>query len=185
MTHTTTVLQDGTQGDHGYVIAEVDITSLESIGSEPFDAESELGLSTVYGADILNQENPIYRVAYKPSQDVIGVVENGGPNATVTEDVGSISGGDTATFTISLEPVSEGTPIAVSPPADINENLTVTANVTSPNVITVTVSNPTSGSIDPDSGDYTVAVVPVRPRVSLTNEDVGTVTLKFEGDWAP
>jgi len=57
MTESTTVLQEGNNGDHRYVIAEVDITSLDSAGTEPYDPSSKFNLSGVEGAEVLDQED--------------------------------------------------------------------------------------------------------------------------------
>jgi len=85
-------------------------------------------------------------------------VDDGSLSATSTQDVSSISAGTTATFTVSVSGAATGDPVSVAPPSGINTSLTVTGFVSSSGTVTVVVSNPTSGAIDPSSGDYTVRV---------------------------
>lgn len=143
-----------------------------------FSADDDAGRATMYlGFPVFNVE---VDSGYTPSLgDYVRFTDGGdleqhhGPTATAqtvleatqTQDVGSISSQDTATFDITVTGVTTGTPISVSPPSGINVDLTVTAYVSAADTVTVVVSNPTSGSIDPSSGDYTVRAHPA----GLTN----------------
>lgn len=69
MPHTTTVVDRGVAGDHRYVVADVDVTSLGSAGSEAFDPDAEFGLDA-WGADVLQQENPGYEVGLDTNNDI-------------------------------------------------------------------------------------------------------------------
>lgn len=109
MTFTETVQQRGNDGDHRYVIVEVDITSLDSAGTEPYDAESRHGLRNVHGAEVLDQED----------------------------------------YTLTFH---------------------FNADAATPAIIVKEVN---------DTGDGTGGV-----EDTANNADVGTVTLKFEGDWS-
>lgn len=109
MTFTETVQERGNNGDHRYVVVEVDITSLDSAGTEPYDAESRHNFNEVHGASVLDQEDYTKSFYY---------------NA------------DAATAAIIVKEVN-------------------------------------------DTGDGTGGVADV-----ANNTDVGTVTLKFEGDWS-
>lgn len=107
MTFSETVQVEGNNGDHRYVIAEVDITSLDSAGTEPYDASSRFSLRDVHGAEVLDQEDYALTFHY---------------------------------------------------------------DVANTNIIVKEVN---------DTGDGTGGVQDV-----ANNTDVGTVTLKFEGDWS-
>lgn len=78
--------------------------------------------------------------------------------ATATEDVGSITSQTTSTFTVAVTGAETGDPVSVSPPSGINTSLVVSALVSSSDTVTVQVTNPTTGAIDPASGDYSVKV---------------------------
>jgi hypothetical protein len=109
MTKSVTVEQRGIAGDHRYVVAEVDITSLDSAGTEPLDPSSEFQLEDVHGAAVLDQE-------------------------------------------------------------DYTKLFHFNADAATPAIIVKEVN---------DTGDGTGGVQDV-----ANNTDVGTVTLKFEGDWS-
>ena len=70
MTHTTTVVRSGNQGDHNYVVADVDITSLGAAGLEAFDPASEFALETAWGATVLQQANGGYHVTVDQNNDL-------------------------------------------------------------------------------------------------------------------
>lgn len=57
MTFSETIQQRGNGGDHRYVVVEINITSLDSAGTEPFDPSSRYGLGGVHGAEVLDQED--------------------------------------------------------------------------------------------------------------------------------
>lgn len=109
MTKTVTTQEQGNNGDHRYVVAEVDITSLDSAGTEPLDPASQWNLSEVHGADVLDQE-------------------------------------------------------------DYTKTFHFNADAATPAIIVKEVN---------DTGDGTGGVAD-----TANNTDVGTVTLKFEGDWS-
>lgn len=69
MTHTTTVVEDGNAGDHDYVIADIDVTSLGAVGTEAFDP-STLGLKNARGGTVLQQENGGYHVTVAQNNDL-------------------------------------------------------------------------------------------------------------------
>jgi len=93
MTKSVTVQEEGNNGDHRYVVAEVDITSLDSAGSEPLDPASQFGLRDVHGAAVLDQEDYTKIVHFNASSPKIVVKE--------VNDTGDGSGGvvDTANNT--------------------------------------------------------------------------------------
>lgn len=64
MTFSETVHERGNNGDHKYVITEVDITSLDSAGTEPYDAETRHNFNEVYGATVLDKEDNTYVFNY-------------------------------------------------------------------------------------------------------------------------
>lgn len=76
MTHTTSVVHDGVEGDHRVVVADVDITSLDAAGSESFDPDAEFNLAPCHGASVLQQENPGYRVAATQANDLAAKYAN-------------------------------------------------------------------------------------------------------------
>lgn len=63
MTETTTVVEAGNEGDHRYVIAEVDITSLDTAGTEPFDPSAKFNLEGAYGS-VVDQEDYTHHIFY-------------------------------------------------------------------------------------------------------------------------
>jgi len=75
MSNSTTKLEEGNAGDHVYVIAEIDITSLDSAGTEPFDPRARFGLRSVYGADVLDQEDHTKTFHFDADNDDIIVKE--------------------------------------------------------------------------------------------------------------
>lgn len=69
MTNTTTVVEEGNDGDHDYVVADIDITSLGAVGTEAFDP-STLGLNAAVGGTVLQQENGGYHVTVATNNDL-------------------------------------------------------------------------------------------------------------------
>lgn len=94
MTFSETVHERGNNGDHRYVVTEVNITSLDSAGTEPYDAESRHGLNGVHGASVLDKEDATYVFNYDAdaSTPAIGV-KNLGDAADVANntDVGTVT----------------------------------------------------------------------------------------------
>jgi len=74
------------------------------------------------------------------------------------KDVSTVSSQTTNTFTLSVLGAATGDEVAVAPPSGINTSLVVSAFVSSSDTVTVQVTNPTSGDIDPASGTYNVRV---------------------------
>lgn len=70
MTNTTTVVEDGNDGDHNYVVADIDITSLGAVGTEAFDPDGDLGLRGASGGTVLQQENGGYLVTVDTNNDL-------------------------------------------------------------------------------------------------------------------
>jgi hypothetical protein len=66
MTYTVTNTEPENAGSQDAVIATVDITSLDTAGFEPFDADAQLGISGAdrFGIAVRGLENPQYRVVY-------------------------------------------------------------------------------------------------------------------------
>lgn len=91
MTKTTTVLETGNAGDHDYAIVQVDITSLQAVGEEPFDP-STVGFDVTYGASVLNKEDSTLIFNYDPRSGFIEVLNIAdGSNVTDTADVGTVT----------------------------------------------------------------------------------------------
>lgn len=117
---------------------------------------------SVTEGDLLETSSTSGRLAQN-SQGTEYTVDDGSLSATATQDVGSISAQTTNSFTVSVSGATAGDPVSVSPPSGFssspeNNDLVTTAYVSSSDTVTVLVTNPTSGAIDPDSGDYTVEV---------------------------
>lgn len=70
MTNTTTVVESGNGGDHDYVVADIDITSLGALGTEAFDPETAFGLTGCIGGDVKRQENGGYHVTIDTNNDI-------------------------------------------------------------------------------------------------------------------
>lgn len=69
MTNTTTVVEEGNDGDHDYVVADIDISSLGAAGTESFDP-STLGLNAAAGGVVLQQANGGYHVTVSTTNDL-------------------------------------------------------------------------------------------------------------------
>lgn len=70
MTNTTTVVESGNDGDHDYVVADIDITSLGALGTEAFAPETALGLRNCAGGNVLQQENGGYLFTVAQNNDI-------------------------------------------------------------------------------------------------------------------
>ena len=90
MTHTTTVVRSGNQGDHNYVLADVDITSLANANNEPFDPAAELGLDVVFGGAVLQLENPGTYIVQVAQNNDLYVESYGGTDPAAATDVGVV-----------------------------------------------------------------------------------------------
>jgi hypothetical protein len=91
MTETTTVIEEGNEGDHRYVIAQADVTSLDSSGTEPYDPSTKFNLEGAY-ANVLDQEDYTHYVFYDEAnaQLIVKDVADGTDIADNT-DVGTIT----------------------------------------------------------------------------------------------
>lgn len=69
MTNTTTVVDRGVEGDHRYVVADIDITSLGAAGSETFDPAAEFNIDAS-GGSVIQQENGGYHVTVDTSNNI-------------------------------------------------------------------------------------------------------------------
>jgi len=70
MTNTTTVVDELSEGSYTSVVADVDITSLGSAGTESFDPATEFGLSDCHGGTVLQQENGGYAITVAQNNDI-------------------------------------------------------------------------------------------------------------------
>jgi len=70
MSNTTTVVEEGNAGDHDYVVADIDITSLGAAGTESFDPTSTFNLRTARGGHVIQQENGGYHATVAQNNDI-------------------------------------------------------------------------------------------------------------------
>ena len=92
MTHSTTVVRRGNGGDHRYVVATLDITSLDNANNESFDPGAEFGFDEVFGVSILGVENPgSYVVQFDHlAGNALYVEGYGGTDPAAATDVGEV-----------------------------------------------------------------------------------------------
>lgn len=91
MTESTTVVERGNAGDHRYVIAEVDITSLDSAGTEPYDPSAKFNLEGAYGA-VVDQEDYTHHVFYDhDNTQIIAKDVADGTDLADNTDVGTVT----------------------------------------------------------------------------------------------
>lgn len=119
MTETTTVIQQGNEGDHGYVIAEFDISSLDSAGAEPVDPRSKFNLDGAE-AHVVDQEEPRRHFQYDPDNTEVRVKDRGPVQRQRSEDPASQEyGGSSETVLVTYD---EGDAAGITPinfnPAD-------------------------------------------------------------------
>jgi hypothetical protein len=76
MTKSVTRQHEGNGGDHEYVIAEVDISSLDSAGTEPFDPDSLFGIRNA-DVSVLDQEERRRRFQYDQDNTQLRVTDRG------------------------------------------------------------------------------------------------------------
>lgn len=94
MTFTETVQERGNNGDHRYVVTEVDITSLDSAGTEPYDAESRHNFNEVHGAEVLDQEDYTHYIHYNADASTPAIVAKDvadGTDLADNTDVGTVT----------------------------------------------------------------------------------------------
>lgn len=114
--------------------------------------------------------------AVKESESARNVLE-----ATATSQaVSSVDSQTTNTFTVSVTGAETGDPVSVSPPSGINTSLVVSAFVSSSDTVTVQVTNPTSGSINPSDGDYTVKVFDQSTSFTTSEGNDGTTNVYWD-----
>lgn len=70
MTNTTTIVEEGNDGDHDYVVADIDITSLGAAGTESFDPTTQFSFRSARGGTVLQQENGGYHVTVAQNNDL-------------------------------------------------------------------------------------------------------------------
>ena len=85
-----TVVEEGVQGDHRYVVADHDITSLTNANNEPLTPESDFTLDAVFGGEILQVEQPGSYVYQLDANDDLYVEGYGGTDPTAGTDVGTV-----------------------------------------------------------------------------------------------
>lgn len=90
MTHTTTIVRDGNSGDHRYVVADLDITSLDNAASEDFAPTDELGFGDVLNISVGQLENPNTYVVQAAADNDLSVETYGGTDPTSGTDVGTV-----------------------------------------------------------------------------------------------
>lgn len=90
MTNTTTVVEEGNAGDHDYVIADIDITSLGAAGTESFDPATAFALTNPRGGTVLQQENGGYHITVAQNNDItVKYADNDASSDSVLIDVPS------------------------------------------------------------------------------------------------
>lgn len=81
-----------------------------------------------------------------------------GLTGSTTVDVTSVSAGTTGTTTATVTGAAVGDPVYVGASA-ITAGIIFTAQVTATNTVTIYLTNPTSGALDPPSATYSVRVI--------------------------
>lgn len=79
-----------------------------------------------------------------------------------TYDVGSISAGSTASFTVTVTgcKVDQGQTVQLGLPSTFSTSLVPWGFVSANDTVTIVLYNPTGGAIDPASATYTARVMP-------------------------
>jgi hypothetical protein len=87
MTHSTVAVERENAGSLDAAYHVVDITALDSAGTEQYDPGSELGLESPgrFGVDVRAMENDSYRVVYDHINDELSVT-NAADNTDVAND---------------------------------------------------------------------------------------------------
>lgn len=218
MTESTTVINEGNEGDHRYVIAEVDITSLDSAGTEPFDPSSKFNLEGAE-ASVLGQENGRHRFAYDPDNTQIDVFDIGPRLAqkSVDPDSQEYTGGETQIGEFDPAPDGALDPLNFNPadPTDADLSIILRAEYhdgTTTDLVDVgdgteqtrenlldgiatgddgksirkllVIVNNGGTAVTEDIGASTLEYMAYNADAA-NNADVGTVTLRFAGDFAP
>jgi len=93
MTHSTVATERENQGSTDVVYHVIDITSLDSAGTEQYDPGDELGLESPgrFGIDVRAQENSGYLIRYDHINDALTVVNvSDGTDVADATDVGEV-----------------------------------------------------------------------------------------------
>lgn len=217
--NSVTVNEAGNEGDHRYVLAEVDITSLDAAGAEPYDPSTRHNLEGAE-ATVVDAEEPRRHFAYNPDGTEI-LVRDRGPvqNQKSVDPASQTYTGSTDTTIATYDAGAAGaiTPINFNPadPTDAGLSIVLRAEYhdgtttdlvdigdgteqTRENLIDgvatgddgkairkllVVVSN-NAGDVTEDIG-ATTTEFEATMQDAANNADVGTVTLRFVGDFAP
>lgn len=75
MTHTTVNTEEESAGSLTRVVHTIDITGLDTAGTEQYDADAEVGISgqTRYGVSVRGMADDAYRVVYDNVADELSV----------------------------------------------------------------------------------------------------------------
>lgn len=218
MTKTVTIVEQGNDGDHRYFIAEVDITSLDAAGAEPFDPASQFNLRNAEAA-VVDQEEPRRHFQYDPDNTEIRVSDRGPVVNQKSTDPASqtYSGSSDTTLATFDAGVGGGVyPLNFNPadPTDADLSVILRAeyhDATTTDLITeaggteqsfenivdgfataddgkaprklLVVVNNGGTDVTEDIGATTTEFIAFNADAA-NNDDCGTVTLKFVGDWS-
>lgn len=94
MTYSITNTERENAGSLDVAYVTVDITSLDSVGYEPFDPSAVLGLegASRFGVGVRGQENTGYLIRWDSANQRISVVNvSDGSDVTDTTDVGEVT----------------------------------------------------------------------------------------------
>lgn len=81
------------------------------------------------------------------------------PSGTKTIDFGSIPANSVSTDTLTVPGAETGDHVLLAPPTGIEDDLIWVGVVTSADTVELRLLNPTSGSIDPVSGEWDAIVI--------------------------
>lgn len=213
-----TIIRQGNQGDHKYAIVELDITSLESAGTETYDPTSNLNLSGVEGAQVLDQENKEYHFGFDIDNNNVRVKDRGPEFNHKSADPGSQTYSASTETVIATYDAGDGgaiEPLNFNPADPSDADLTIILRATfqdgttqdlvnegagtaqtyenlvdgyasgndgkQPKKLEVIVKETGGADATEDIGATTTEFYAYNADAE-NNEDVGTVTLKFEGD---
>lgn len=216
MTKSVTIVEQGNAGDHEYVIAEVDITSLDSAGTEPFDPSSQFNLVNAEAA-VVDQEEQRRNFAYDPDNTRIEVRDVGPRVGQKSVDPDSQTYNDDTTIATydagaggALDPINfnpadpTGADLSVILRAEYHDGTTTDLATVSDGTeqsrenlidgvdtgddgkiirkLLVVVNDSGSGTTE-NIGSTTTEFI-AHNADAANNDDVGTVTLRFDGNFA-
>lgn len=81
------------------------------------------------------------------------------PHGAKTIDFGSISANSVSTDTITVPGAETGDHCIIAPPSGIEDDLVWVGVVTSADTVELRLLNPTSGAVDPVSGEWDIIVI--------------------------